>query len=78
MFSGIPEVKEENSDNTHKKISELFVYMCLEGENLDILRYHRIGIIRHNPVRPRDIVAVFDLDDKHFAHLIALIPLICI
>ena len=41
--------------------------MGIDGENIHVLRCHRIGIAIHNPVRPRDIVAVFDLDDtdKH-------------
>ncbi|KAK2152166.1 hypothetical protein LSH36_338g05013 [Paralvinella palmiformis] len=60
-FSGIPEVKEENSDNIRKMINELFVHMGLEGEKIHVLRSHRIGIARHNPVRSRDIVAVFDM-----------------
>ena len=65
VFSGIPEARDESNGSIRRKINELFNYMGIEGENIQVLRCHRIGFGRKNAVRPRDIVAVFELDDKY-------------
>jgi len=65
VFSGIPEVNEESSVHIGKKINELFVFMGLERENIHVLRCHRVDIARQNPVRPRNIVVVLELDDQY-------------
>ena len=65
IFSGLHEAKNEKEEDIRKLLKEVFDVMKLDPGNINVIRCHRLGRVSDNQDRPRDVVAVFDWNDKY-------------
>ena len=64
LFSGIPEADGENEADIRYKLGDLIKYMHIQNPDIQITRCHRIGYKRPHQIRPRDIIAILNDEDK--------------
>lgn len=65
IISGIDELNDEKDGDIRAALTQLFVDMKLDPGSINLIRCHRLGRVRGNKGRPRDIVAVFGGNDKY-------------